>query len=198
MSMLSRLLHRDDRDPTGSGDGILIEPMRRRHLTAIQRIEQQVYPRPWPVGVFASELDLVRRDERYYIVATTPGGRQADVLGYGGLMFVIDDAHVTNIAVDPELHRAGVGTRLLAEMAWEAIGRGCVALTLEVRASNAAAQALYRQFGFVPAGVRQRYYENTDDAIVMWCNDIETEAYQAELADLCPHAVPSVWRRLPR
>lgn len=192
MSMLSRLLNRDGvGDPIDVGD-VLIEPMRRRHLASIEQIEQLVYPRPWPVGVFSSELDLVRHGERHYIVASPlERFRQAPVLGYGGLMFVIDDAHVTNIAVAPPLRRSGLGTRLLAELAWEAIGRDCVALTLEVRASNTAAQALYRRFGFVPAGVRQRYYENTDDAIVMWCNDIDTAAYQAELRAMCPAAAPS-------
>lgn len=194
MSVLSRLLHRDGL-PADVGEhparAVVIEPMRRRHLGPIQQIEQLVYPRPWPEGVFASELELVRRGERHYIVASSSERqRPATVLGYGGLMFVIDDAHVTNIAVDPALHRGGVGTRLMAELAWEAIARGCVALTLEVRASNAGAQALYRRFGFVPAGVRQRYYENTDDAIVMWCNDIETEGYQAELRAMCPEATP--------
>jgi ribosomal-protein-alanine N-acetyltransferase len=65
----------------------------------------------------------------------------------------------------------------MISLAHTAIGRGCVAWTLEVRASNTAAQELYRWFGFVPAGVRKRYYENTDDAIVMWCHDIQGVAY---------------------
>jgi ribosomal-protein-alanine N-acetyltransferase len=184
-------LHREDAsraaEPGDVGDPV-IEPMRRRHLQAIQRIEQLVYPRPWPVDVFTSELDLVRRGERHYVVASIPGRPRATLAGYGGLMFVIDDAHVTNLAVDPRLHRHGLGTRLLSELAWVAIDRGCVALTLEVRASNVAAQALYRRFGFVPAGVRHRYYENTDDAIVMWCNDIDTETYRRELRSLSPEA----------
>jgi ribosomal-protein-alanine N-acetyltransferase len=103
-------------------------------------------------------------------------------------MFVVDDAHVTNIAVAGAHRRSGVGTRLLAEQAWAAIAHGCQALTLEVRASNEAAQALYREFGFVPAGVRKRYYENTEDAIVMWCTDIAETAYRERLASLCPEA----------
>ena len=68
----------------------------------------------------------------------------------------------------------GIGTRLLAELAWAAIERGCAAMTLEVRVTNVGAQELYRRFGFAPAGVRKRYYENTEDAIVMWCHDIDT------------------------
>jgi ribosomal-protein-alanine N-acetyltransferase len=82
-----------------------------------------------------------------------------------------------------------VGTRLLAELAWEAIGSDCLALTLEVRASNTAAQELYRRFGFAPVGVRKQYYENTENAIVMWCHDIAEAPYRDRLADLCPEAV---------
>ena len=69
----------------------------------------------------------------------------------------------------------------MSTLASTAIERGCAAWTLEVRASNTAAQELYRQFGFVPAGVRKRYYENTEDAIVMWCHDIQSDEYAERL-----------------
>lgn len=180
MSVLSKLLSRD------SGDHLVVEPMRRRHLADILAIEQVSYPRPWTRGVFQSELELTRTGERYYIVARSGGV----VIGYAGAMFVVGDAHVTNIAVAAERQRSGVATRLLAGLAWRAIDRGCEALTLEVRVSNTGAQALYRAFGFAPAGVRQRYYENTEDAIVMWCHDIAEPAYRRRLAALCPDAVP--------
>jgi [ribosomal protein S18]-alanine N-acetyltransferase len=105
-------------------------------------------------------------------------------VGYGGLMFVADEAHVTNVAVHPERRRLGVATRLLSGLADAAIARGCEAWTLEVRAGNHGAQELYRAFGFVPAGIRSRYYEGTDDAIVMWCHDIQSAAYARRLAEL--------------
>lgn len=180
MSVLSRLLWR------GAGEQLVIEPLRRRHLDDVLRIEQVSYPKPWSRGVFQSELELARTGERHYVAARLNGV----VVGYAGLMFVVGDAHVTNIAVDRDQQRAGIGTRLLAELAWEAIARGCEAITLEVRVSNAGAQALYRNFGFVPAGVRQRYYENTEDAIVMWCHDIATAKFAERLVALCPDAVP--------
>lgn len=179
MSMLSRLLGRPDTSPV-----LTVEAMRRRDLGAVMAIEQVAYPRPWTVGVFQSEIDQARRGDRHYLVARSGG----ELVGYAGLMFVVDDAHVTNIAVAASHRRAGVGTRLLAELAWAAVGRGCQGLTLEVRASNESAQALYRSFGFVPAGVRKRYYENTEDAIVMWCTDIAEPAYRERLAELCPEA----------
>ena len=80
-----------------------------------------------------------------------------------------------------ELQRRGVATALLLGLADAAIERGSGAWTLEVRVSSKGAQDLYRRFGFSPAGVRARYYENTEDAIVMWCNDIQGDDYRALL-----------------
>ncbi len=174
MSVLARFLGR-----TG-GDGLAIEPLRRRHLADVMPIEQASYPLPWTIGVFQSEIEMMRRDERHYLVARDGN----DVVGYGGLMFAVGDAHVTNIAVAASRQRQGIATRLLAELAWAAIDHGCGALTLEVRVSNVGAQALYREFGFIPAGVRTKYYENVDDAMVMWCNDLGLPEYRDRLRTL--------------
>ncbi len=183
MSVLSRLLRRDD------DEQLIIEPLRRRHLADVMEIEQVSYPKPWSRNVFQSELELARSGERYYLAARVGGV----VIGYAGLMFVVGDAHVTNIAVAADRQRSGVATRLLAALAWEAIDRGCEAMTLEVRVSNSGAQALYRSFGFVPAGVRQRYYENTEDAIVMWCHDIGAAEFRDRLSSLSPASIPGAF-----
>ena len=174
MSVLARFLVRS---VTG---GVTIEPMRRRHVGQILAIERASYPRPWTTTVFHDELDQVGSGHRYYLVAKT--GRA--VVGYAGLMFVADEAHVTNVAVHPDHRRSGIATQLLGELAAVAIRRGCVAWTLEVRASSTGAQARYRACGFAPAGVRAKYYENTEDAIVMWCHDIQEPAYAERLAGL--------------
>jgi ribosomal-protein-alanine N-acetyltransferase len=147
-----------------------IELMRRRHLKAIMPIEEAVYPRPWSVGVFNAEIDLAKRGERYYVVGTIDGR----LVGYAGMLFTPDDAHVTNIAVHPDWQRRGIATELLLELCWKARERECQGMSLEVRVSNSAAQALYARFGFVPAGVRRKYYENVEDAIVMWCHDVSS------------------------
>ena len=178
MSVLARFLGRT------SGDGLAIEPLRRRHLADVMPIEQSSYPLPWTIGVFQSEIEMMRRDERHYLVARDGN----DLVGYGGLMFAVGDAHVTNIAVAASRQRQGIATRLLAELAWGAIDHGCGALTLEVRVSNVGAQALYREFGFIPAGVRAKYYENVEDAIVMWCNDLVLPEYRDRLRSLSPEA----------
>jgi ribosomal-protein-alanine N-acetyltransferase len=174
MSVLARFL-----DRAGTG-GVTIEPLRRRHVSQVLAIERASYPRPWTTTVFHDELDQVGTGHRHYLVAKL--GRA--VVGYAGLMFAADEAHVTNVAVHPDHRRRGIATQLLLELADVAIRRGCVAWTLEVRASSTGAQALYRAFGFAPAGVRAKYYENTEDAIVMWCHDIQGSAYAARLAGL--------------
>ena len=181
MSVLSRLLTRSDGDQPGA---VTIEPFQMRHLREVLPIEHGAYPKPWSRSVFESELRQVASGSRYYAVARDRTRRRR-VVGYAGLWFVHepdgDQAHVTNIVVAPDSRRLGVGARLMTALARTAIERGCVAWTLEVRASNTAAQELYRQFGFAPAGVRKRYYENTEDAIVMWCHDIQSDEYAERL-----------------
>ena len=172
--MLSRLL---DRPRAG---GVVIEPMRHRHVSQVLDIERTAYPKPWSSRVFHDELDQVREGTRHYLIAR----RGRTVVGYAGLMFVIDEAHVTNVVVHPDRRRTGIASRLLERLALVAIERGCLGWTLEVRASSTGAQELYRLFGFVPVGVRTRYYEGTEDAIVMWCHDIQSEAYANRLAEL--------------
>jgi [ribosomal protein S18]-alanine N-acetyltransferase len=155
---------------------VRIGPMRRHHVRQILRIERRVYPRPWSAAVFAGEIEQNGRG-RSYIVARV--GRR--LVGYAGLMIAPDSAHITNIAVDPDRQGRGIGSRLLLTLARRAVDLGAPALTLEVRVSNAPAQHLYQRFGFVPAGVRKRYYEGTEDAIVMWAHDIGQPEYQARL-----------------
>jgi ribosomal-protein-alanine N-acetyltransferase len=153
--------------------------MRRHHVRQILRIERQVYPKPWSAAVFAGEIDQIGQG-RSYLVARV--GRR--LVGYGGLMISPDSAHITNIAVDPSRQRHGIGTRILLALAREAQRLGAPALTLEVRVSNAPAQRLYHRFGFVPAGVRKRYYEGVEDAIVMWAHDIREHAYDERLSTI--------------
>ncbi len=158
---------------------VSIGPMRRKHLRSVQRIERQVYPRPWSMGLFMSELGY--RGSRVYVVARVG----TTVVGYGGLMLVTDDGHITTLAVDPAWQRHKIGTRLLLALTRAAIDRGALNLTLEVRASNHSAQALYRAFGFAPAGIRKGYYvETNEDAIIMWANDVGDDDYALRMAGL--------------
>ena len=180
MSFVTRLLDRGVPEEPERGRAVTIEPMRRRHLRGVLAIEQQVYPRPWTLATFHTELNEARAGRRYYCVAR----RDGTVVGYGGLMLVPDEAHVTNVAVEPTLQRGKIGTRVLLDLAQAAVEAGCRSLSLEVRVSNHPAQEMYRRFGFAPAGIRPKYYENVEDAIIMWAHDIDSPQYRARLRAL--------------
>jgi ribosomal-protein-alanine N-acetyltransferase len=166
------------RSPAHAGDALAVRilPMRRRHLRQVLKIEQQVYPRPWSPSVFHSEL-AYKDGSRCYITAKVGG----TVVGYAGYLSTLEDAHVTNVAVDPAWQRHKIGTRLMLALAYRARFEGLSNLTLEVRVSNKAAQAMYQRFGFAPAGMRQKYYEGVEDAIIMWAHDINQPAYAERL-----------------
>lgn len=175
--------HESTRDATRDGkadDVLVIGPMKKSHIDAIMPIETSVYPRPWTPGVFADELREMVRGTRHYLVAHL--GKR--LVGYAGMIYMQDGAHVTNIAVDPGERRRGIATELLLDLAWEARRTGADAMTLEVRDSNRPAQELYRRFGFVPVGVRPKYYENRDDAVVMWCHDLQSADVAARLREI--------------
>ena len=163
--------------PQQDGDlDVVLAPMRRRHLRSVLRIAELVYPRPWSSGLFLSEL--AQPEQRTYLVAKVDGR----VVGYGGVMYVLPDAHITTVAIDPDRQRETLGTRLLLALCGAALAKGATALTLEVRVSNVAAQSLYRRFGFVPAGARKAYYADTgEDALVMWLHDIDHPDFAARL-----------------
>lgn len=154
-----------------------VVPLARRHLRAVLDIERGAYPSPWTERIFHDELAQARAGARTYLAGLVGD----EVVGYAGTLYAGDDAHVTNVAVHEDWRGRGVATELLLELAWTARERGCAAMSLEVRHTNVVAQALYRRFGFVPAGTRARYYENRDDAIVMWMSDLQGDEVAARL-----------------
>lgn len=153
---------------------IAIRDMRRSDIPAVAALEAVVYPQPWSPRVFFDELAM---DSREYVVALD---RSENILGYGGLLLVEEDAHITTIAVAPEARGHNIGTRLMLSLVEHALGAGARHLTLEVRITNAAAQGLYTRFGFDPVGRRKNYYKD-EDALVMWATDIDTDAYASRL-----------------
>ena len=161
---------------TSSLPEIDLTRMRRRHLRKVISIEGRVYPRPWSASLFLSEL--TQRGTRSYLVARHGG----EVVGYAGMMFTGFEAHVTNIAVDPDWHGLKIGTRLLLALVTEAIARACPRLSLEVRVSNGIAQSMYEKFGFESVGVRKGYYiETNEDALIMVVEDSTTTHYRLRL-----------------
>jgi ribosomal-protein-alanine N-acetyltransferase len=168
---------------------IRIEPMRRRDVKKVMAIEEAVFPEPWSMTIFASELAL--RTGRAYRLARLNGGTGAGtgtgsgrnrVVGYYGMMYVEHEAHVTTLAVDPSYQGHGLGATLLLDAVRHSLSLGVREFSLEVAASNERAQALYRRFGFLPVGVRKNYYQRTgEDAYVMWVHDADKPEYAARL-----------------
>ena len=155
---------------------IEFRPMTGDDLPTILDLERIVYPEPWSEAVFREEL---ARHDRTYLVAEE-GPR---IVGFGGLLFVENDAHVTTLAVTPDARGRRLGTRLMLALASAALGAGAAHLTLEVRVSNTAARRLYERFGFESVGVRKNYYR-TEDALVMWATDIDTPEYTERLKEI--------------
>jgi [ribosomal protein S18]-alanine N-acetyltransferase len=153
-----------------------ITRMRRRHLRRVLSIEGRVYPRPWSASLFLAELS--QRSARSYLVAR----HGSEVIGYAGMMFSGTEAHVTNIAVDPDFHGYRVGSRLLVSIITEALGRGTETISLEVRVSNRVAQAMYEKFGFSVVGIRKGYYiETHEDAYVMVARKVNSTDHRLRL-----------------
>jgi [ribosomal protein S18]-alanine N-acetyltransferase len=158
-----------------------IEKLKRRDLRHLLPIEAAVFPEPWSVGVFNSELAL--RHGRLYRAAW----HKDDMAGYIGFMIVEEEAHVTTIATAPAYQRQGVARTLLIDGIHTLLPMGVRHLSLEVAASNEGAQTLYRRFGFAPVGIRKNYYPITgEDALVMWAYDIDTPDYARRLEELDP------------
>jgi [ribosomal protein S18]-alanine N-acetyltransferase len=150
--------------------------MRRRHLRGVMAIERRVYPRPWSPNLFLSEM--TESSTRRYLVARV----DRQIVGYGGLICYGEEAHVTNIAVDPDHHRRKIGSRLLRDLLIAAIDMGAEAVSLEVRVSNWGAQRMYEGFGFRPVGIRKNYYQEiNEDALIMWADDVRTPSYRERL-----------------
>ena len=153
-----------------------IRPMTLDDVDAVMAIERVTYTQPWTEGVLRDELAA---NHRIYLVAE----HASDIVGYGGLMVVGEDAHVTTlVSVRPAPLKA-IGTQLMLALIDRGIADGTQQLTLEVRASNRRAQDFYRKFGMAPVGVRKNYYTD-EDALIMWAHDITDDEYQARLADI--------------
>lgn len=136
-------------------------PMDRTHLGQIAQLERACFSAPWSEELLAQAL---YNENASYVVAQ---GEDGSVLGYAGLQVVLDEGYIDNVAVRPDCRRQGIASALLGAFARFAQAH-LAFLTLEVRASNAPAIALYEAHGFVQEGVRKHYYTNPrEDAVIM-------------------------------
>lgn len=139
--------------------------MEEKDIDQIMKIEHESFSLPWSRESFENEL----RNNHFavYIVMED----EENVFGYCGMWLIIDEAHITNIALLPQYRGKKLGEALLKELLRVAKEKGAASATLEARVSNTVAQSLYRKFGFQDGGIRKNYYaDNQEDALVMWVN----------------------------
>lgn len=144
-------------------------------LEAIYEIESSSFSVPWSKESLRNELTM--NQFSYYLVAELEG----QVIGYGGMWIIADEAHVTNIAIAPSYRGQGWGEKLVRAMKQTAVEQGAVGMTLEVRPSNAIALKLYEKMGFYKTGTRPKYYsDDGEDALIMWVNFNDEAEQQVE------------------
>nr|WP_309122382.1 ribosomal protein S18-alanine N-acetyltransferase [Paenibacillus sp.] len=142
---------------------VIFRMMRYEDIPEVSAIEVESFATPWSEQAFISEL--TQNQFAQYIVMEYEGR----LIGYGGMWIIIDEAHVTNIAVTGDFRGRRLGERMLAELGSRAVRLGAQRMTLEVRPSNAVARRMYEKFGFEAVGLRPGYYsDNGEDAIIMW------------------------------
>ena len=157
---------------------VSIEPMRNADVEQVGKIERRSYPTPWHEHAYLTEIN---NRSACYLVARTAGV----VVGYAGMWVVMDEAHITTLAVAPEQRGKGIGERLLQALLEQAYLMGASRATLEVRERNVVAQSLYRKYGFREAAIRKNYYaDNHENALVMWVDEIDSSRYRQRLREL--------------
>ena len=143
---------------------IIIRRMSREDLDAVTAVEQATFAVPWSRESFRRELE--QNVAARYLVAEADG----QVIGYAGAWVILDESHITNIAVLEAWRGRGIGKQLTQALLQYLSNLGASYATLEVRVSNERAQNLYKELGFVSVGKRKRYYEdNGEDAFLMVC-----------------------------
>ncbi len=157
---------------------MVIEKMTLGDLQRVMEIERESFSSPWSESAYITEIS---NQSAYYIVGKIEGL----LIGYAGMWTIMDEAHITTIAVDKNYRGRKYGERLLVALLDEAVRRKMRRVTLEVRVSNRAAQRLYLKYGFSGVAIRKGYYsDNREDALIMWADDILSDAYQEHFSAL--------------
>jgi [ribosomal protein S18]-alanine N-acetyltransferase len=173
------------RRPAERPGPLSIAPMTTADIAAVTRIERACFSTVWPSDAFYTELST-NKLAHYFV------GRFEDrVVAYGGIWVILEDSHVTTLAVDPVYRRRRFGEVLLRRLIDEAIERGAAWMTLEVRESNAIAQQLYRKYGFTTVTMRSGYYsDDNESALIMWAGSLRSELYRNRLRVLRERTEP--------
>jgi [ribosomal protein S18]-alanine N-acetyltransferase len=165
--------------PAQRPEGYSIAPMTTADVAAVMRIERASFSTVWPSDAFYNELST-NKLAHYFV------GRLDDqVVAYGGIWVILEDSHITTLAVDPPYRGRRFGEVLLLRLIDEAIERNAAWMTLEVRESNTVAQRLYRKYGFTTVTMRTGYYsDDNESAMIMWAGSLRGELYRNRLGAL--------------
>lgn len=167
------------RRPEPRPDRFSIAPMAPQDIAAVMRIERASFATVWPSDAFYNELST-NKLAHYFV-----GRFEERVVAYGGIWVILEDSHVTTLAVDPDYRGRRFGEVLLLRLIDEAIERGAAWMTLEVRESNTIAQRLYRKYGFTTVTMRAGYYsDDNESALIMWAGSLRSELYRNRLGVL--------------
>ncbi len=145
-----------------------IQDVREEQLDQIEQLEQLCFSVPWPRDALRRQLP----DDNHVFLAATDGGR---VLGYVGMMFVLDEGYISNVAVAPAFRRRGIADALIAELLRRADALSLSFVTLEVREHNIPAISLYENNGFVRVGLRKNYYQKPCENAVLMTRYLEKQ-----------------------
>ena len=156
-----------------------IRPMTTADIPRVTRIERASFTTIWPSDAFYNELNTNKL--AHYFVGVADG----EIVAYGGIWVILEDSHVTTLAVAPEHRGRGFGEVLLLRLIDQAVERGAAWITLEVRESNAVAQRLYRKYGFTTVTMRSGYYsDDNESALIMWAGSLRSDLYRNRLQAL--------------
>lgn len=163
-------------------------------IRAVMRIESLSFTSTWPPSAFASEL--ASNKLAHYFVGRIGDPVHGELVAYGGIWVILEDSHITTLAVHPDWRSKRYGEEMLVHLLHEAIASNASWITLEARESNVVAQRLYRKYGFTNVSKRRAYYsDNGEDAVVMWAGNLRGTLYRNRLAALEAKLASQIERR---
>ncbi len=188
-------------------DSFVLLPMEVADIDEVRTLEKRCFQSPWPRESFRYEIER-NRMARYFVLRRlqpegpaptaqpspgflrrlfrrAPAAEQGSLVGFAGIWMMVDEAHITTLAVAPEFQRQGLGELLLVAVTELSGVEGAKMMTLEVRESNSIAQRLYEKYGFGRHGIRPNYYsDDGENAVVMWSEEINSPAFQTRFREL--------------
>lgn len=145
-------------------DSFILRPMNFDDLEEVVNLDEKCFPDPWSLDTFVHEI--TKNHMASYVVLVDENKKK--IAGYAGMWIILDEAHITNVAVLAEYRGKKIGQMLMERQIRDSMVAGAIKMTLEARLSNIVAINLYKKIGFIEVGVRKKYYEDKEDAVIMW------------------------------